>query len=192
MKRGREQFFKYRKYIMFISKIFSVFPKKIQLFFFYFCRNINGKLGIILRYVLLKSIAYKCGDNVAIYPGAYILNPQFLSIGTNVSIHPMCYLECGKKPEDIKIEDDVSIAHGVTIMSTTHTYNKRNINIKDQEIKSKPVLIKSNVWIGAKVTILSGVIIESGCVIGANSVVTKNTEKNGVYVGAPVKKIKIR
>ena len=44
----------------------------------------------------------------------------------------------------------------------------------------------------AKVTITAGITVASGCVIGANAVVTKDTEINGVYVGIPAKKIKTR
>lgn len=192
MRRGREQFSKYKKYILLLSKFYKALPLKVRIYLFERHRNTLGKLGMGLRYALLKAISNECGDNVAIYPGAYILNPQFLCVGTNVSIHPMCYLECGKKAGDITIKNDVSIAHGTTIMSTSHTFKEKIINIKEQEIISSPILIESNVWIGAKVTILSGVTIGSGCVIGANSVVNKNTESNGVYVGAPARRVKSR
>ena len=37
-----------------------------------------------------------------------------------------------------------------------------------------------------------GVTIAKGCVIGANAVVTKDTEPLGIYVGIPAKKIKNR
>jgi len=43
-------------------------------------------------------------------------------------------------------------------------------------------------WRG--VIILPGVTIESGCVIGVGSIVTKNCEANGVYVGNPAKRVK--
>lgn len=190
--RGREQFSKYKKCIMCIVKIYTCLPLKMRLYLFELHRNTRGKIGIGIRYALLKSIASDCGDNVAIYPGAYILNPQYLKIGNNVSIHPMCYLECGKKEGDLIIENDVSIAHGTTIMSTSHVFTDKFKCIKDQGIIVAPVKINSDVWIGAKVTILSGVTIESGVVIGANSVVTKSINDKGIYVGAPARLINKR
>ena len=40
-------------------------------------------------------------------------------------------------------------------------------------------------------TILKGVIIENGCVIGTGSIVTKScAEPNSIYVGVPARKIK--
>jgi acetyltransferase-like isoleucine patch superfamily enzyme len=92
----------------------------------------------------------------------------------------------------VNIEDDVSIAHGVTIMSTSHVHEGINTPIRDQGVSCDSVHIENNTWIGAKVTITAGVTVASGCVIGANAVVTKNTERNGVYVGIPAKKIKER
>lgn len=49
--------------------------------------------------------------------------------------------------------------------------------------------IGNDVWIGDEVTVLGGVSIADGTVIGAGAVVTKNTEPYGIYVGVPAKKI---
>jgi acetyltransferase-like isoleucine patch superfamily enzyme len=156
-------------------------------------RDSRGKIGLVKRYAIIKALAINCGDNVAVYTGAYIMNPQTMEFGNNVSIHPMCYLESGSKGEvGIKIGNDVSIAHGATIMATSHNFNDVDIPIKDQGVTVSSVVIEDNVWIGAKATILSGVTVKSGCIIGANSVVTHDTEENGVYVGAPARKIKSR
>ena len=50
--------------------------------------------------------------------------------------------------------------------------------------------IGSDVWIGARVTILSGVEIKKRVVVGAGSVVTSDLESGYVYGGVPAKKIK--
>ena len=55
---------------------------------------------------------------------------------------------------------------------------------------SKEIKIGSDIWIGARVTILSGVKVENRVVIGAGSVVTKNLQSNYIYAGVPVNKIK--
>ena len=186
-------FEKYKRCILLLVAIVRIFPKCFLKNRFEAHRYSRGILGMIIRYVLLKNLAQKCGDNIAIYPGAYILHPENLIIGNNVSIHPMCYLECGSNAQDcLQIDDDVSIAHGVTIMTTSHIYNIEDTPIKYCPCKREKVHICSNVWIGAKATILLGRTIASGCVIGANSVVTKDTEMNKVYAGAPAREIKNR
>ena len=38
--------------------------------------------------------------------------------------------------------------------------------------------------------ILGGVTIAPGCVIGAGAVVTRSTERDGVYVGVPARRVR--
>ena len=56
----------------------------------------------------------------------------------------------------------------------------------------KKTIIDNNVWIGCSVTILAGVHVSSGCVIGANSVVTKDVNPDEIVVGNPARVIKKR
>jgi acetyltransferase-like isoleucine patch superfamily enzyme len=53
-----------------------------------------------------------------------------------------------------------------------------------------PVIIEDGVWIGDKVTILSGIRIGENSIIGANSLVTKDIDANCVFGGIPAKLIK--
>lgn len=191
--RGREQFKKYRWAILLLISFYKLFPRKRRIKLLEKHRYMKGRFGVGVRYALLKSVAIRCGENVGISEGVFIINPQHLSIGDNVSIHPMCYLECGHNPENgLIIGSDVSIAHGTTIMDTAHSYDDLNIYIKDQPLLTIQTEICSNVWIGAKSTILAGNVVSQGCIIGAGAVVTKSTEKNGVYVGVPAQLIKKR
>ena len=64
--------------------------------------------------------------------------------------------------------------------------------IKEQGLTLLETKICDNVWIGAKATILGGVIINSGAVVGAGAVVTKNVMENAVVTGGPAKNIKFR
>ena len=56
----------------------------------------------------------------------------------------------------------------------------------------KKVTIGDDVWIGAGTTILKGVKIGNGAVIGANSLVNKNIPDNQIWAGNPVKYLKER
>lgn len=191
MSRGRDIFKKNKKFINVIAKVLSLFSKKKQVKMLHFCRFWKGKIGIGIRYCLLKNIAKTCGDNVLIQEGVYLLNPQNLEIGDNVSIHPMCYIECGQEGS-IKIGNDVSIAHSVTILAVSHRFNERNIPIKDQGIEYGTVDIKSNTWIGAKATILKDRTIGEGAIVGANCLVTHDVNDNTIVGGIPNKVIKER
>ena len=49
------------------------------------------------------------------------------------------------------------------------------------------VSIGKNVWIGDKATILPGVTIGDGVIVGANSVVTKDIPHYKIAIGCPAK-----
>lgn len=61
---------------------------------------------------------------------------------------------------------------------------------KRRKLELKPVLIRKNAWIGAKATILPGVIIGENAVVAAGAVVTSDVPKNSVVAGVPAKVIK--
>lgn len=70
--------------------------------------------------------------------------------------------------------------HSKTKSALTHVLNKGNINVGN------------DVWIGYGATIMSGVTIGDGAIIGALSVVTKNVEPYTIVGGNPAKFIKAR
>ncbi len=190
--RGRVQFARYKGVLGVLASLYRALPLNMRKNALERHRNMRGKLGLGLRYAILRSISDSVGDNVAIFPGVFILNPENVVIGNNVSIQPMTYMECGYLKGGITIDDDVSIAHGVTIMATTHRFDSQDVKIRDQGLENKPVHIEENVWIGAKTTILCGVTIGHGSVIGAGTIIKKSVDAEGVYVGAPARRVKGR
>lgn len=187
--RGRDIFSKYKGLILFLSKLVKIFPLCFRKKLFEHYRRTRGVKGIAIRYILLKSIAKKCGDNVSIHPDCYIFNADKLEIGNNVSIHPMCYVEA---IGGLSIGNDVSIAHSVTLLTTGHQFDRYDIPIKDQSFFVEKTTIADNVWLGAKATVLCGITVNAGAVVGAGSVVTHDVEENSVVVGAPAREIKKR
>lgn len=187
--RGRDKFNKFAKLISFLYRFYSLFPQKVREMLFEHYRMTKGIKGLVVRYALLKTLAVNCGTNVSIHPGVYIIRPERISIGNNVSIHPMSYFDA---IGEIIIGNDVSIAHSVTIMSASHNYDRTDIPIKDQGLTAGSTYIADNVWIGAKATILSGKRLNTGCVIAANCVVTKDVEANTIVGGIPNKVLKRR
>ena len=54
------------------------------------------------------------------------------------------------------------------------------------------IIVKNDVWIGATSTIMSGVTIENGAIIGAGAVVTKDVPPYAIVAGNPAKVVKYR
>lgn len=79
--------------------------------------------------------------------------------------------------------------HGIYSGDATHSLPTEQPIMRCLD-SNKEVVISDNVWIGDNVTVLPIVHIGKGCVIGANSVVTKDIPDNCIAVGIPAKVIK--
>jgi acetyltransferase-like isoleucine patch superfamily enzyme len=94
----------------------------------------------------------------------------------------------------IEIGDNVRIGGGTVIYDTDfHSLDYRDrIPCPEiqENVKTSPVLIERNVFIGAHCTILKGVAIGENAIIGACSVVTKDIPANQIWAGNPAKFIR--
>ena len=86
----------------------------------------------------------------------------------------------------------VRIAAHVMMIPANHGTERMDIPIMQQEIELQRITIKDNVWIGAGAKILGGVVINSGAVIGANAVVTRDVPENAIVAGVPGRVIRYR
>jgi acetyltransferase-like isoleucine patch superfamily enzyme len=104
-------------------------------------------------------------------------------IGRHVSVN--CYL-------DVEIGAAALVADHVYVSDFDHNFADVDRPIKDQGIAKSRVRIGPDVWLGTKATVLRGVAIGRGSVIGANSVVTRDVPPYSVAVGAPAHVVKRR
>lgn len=88
--------------------------------------------------------------------------------------------------ERISLGRDVMIGPHTFITDGSHGMAP-GTSVKSQRMTASPVTIEDEVWIGAQVTILSGVRIGRGAVIGAGSVVTHDIPADVVAFGAPAR-----
>jgi acetyltransferase-like isoleucine patch superfamily enzyme len=93
----------------------------------------------------------------------------------------------------VKIGDDTIFGNFVSIHSENHVSSNLTMPIRLQGVSRQGIVIGCNCWIGAKVTILDGVVINDGCIIAAGAVVTKgNYPRNSIIGGVPARIIKSR
>lgn len=155
----------------------------------------------------------KTGEDVRISPLVSITRPELVVIGNHVSIDPWfhctTHLEIG---DYVHISSHVSIIGGNT--GLLRMGNFTNISTGGRIIcvsekfkgdglisapgipvefldlrKTGPVTFENFVNTGANVTVLPGVTLAEGSVIGACSLVTKNTEPWTIYAGVPARAI---
>jgi acetyltransferase-like isoleucine patch superfamily enzyme len=158
----------------------------------------------------------KIGKNVKIDKTVRISNENFISIGNNVTINfntriepitlwkgrkynPQIYIGEGVNIEQcchITCANEVIIGAGTSLlpfsMITDIKHNFENVNkpSNKQGITVKRTIIGENCSIGTGACILPGVTIGKHCIVGANSVVSKDIPDYSVVVGIPAKIIK--
>lgn len=137
----------------------------------------NSVRGLFYRYLY----RIKMGRGSVIHMGAFVEKPRWISIGDHTLINPNCILDGRSR---LTIGNNVDIAMQVAIFTLGH-----DIRANDYAPKGAPVVIEDRVAIFSRATILPGVHIGEGAVIGAGSVVTRDVEAYTVVAGNPARKI---
>ncbi|MBD5434840.1 MAG: acyltransferase [Treponema sp.] len=121
------------------------------------------------------------GKNVYISRNIDVRSPWRCRIGNNVVINKRCVLD-GRGGVDIG--SNVDIAQDVQIWSAEH-----NVNSINHEMICAPIVIKDNVWIASRASVLPGVTIGEGAVVACGAVVIKDVLPYTIVGGIPAKKI---
>ena len=147
--------------------------------------EINNKYNTPQQIVELfsKLTATQVDKSFRCFPPFYTDCGKNIKIGKNVFINACCRFQ---DQGGIEIGDGSLIGHNTTIATLNHDFNPN----KRANLHPSPVKIGKNVWIGSDSTILPGVEIGDGAVIGAGSIVTKSIPANSIAVGNPARVIK--
>jgi acetyltransferase-like isoleucine patch superfamily enzyme len=186
--RGREIFAKVEPLLNFGVRILHLFPRGLVESTWWMVEALPGVLGHGIRYMYAKRLCKSCGRNVKIDRRADIRHWENLSIGNNVAIHEMAYIDARG---GIEIKDDCSIGFSSATLSFDHTFwTDPNVKFRDAPLILKPISIGPDAGTGFGVCVLGGVTISQRIMVGANAVVTKDLLEPGIYAGIPAKKIK--
>jgi acetyltransferase-like isoleucine patch superfamily enzyme len=149
---------------------------------------------------------------VRIHDTVHIRSPERLSLSPGVFIDAGVVLHCGGmdwSPHDggiligpnayigpnstlfgaagIEIGESALISPGVVITSHQHSYARTDMDIRLQPLRFGRVVIERDVWIGANATVLPGVRLGTGSVVGAGAVVTHDVCPRTVVLGIPAR-----
>jgi maltose O-acetyltransferase len=137
-----------------------------------------------IRAYILKRLFRRFGENVNIEPKVIFYNMSESEIGDNSGIG------IGSFVGHVKIGSDVMIGEHFMAVSQNHEFSDVTIPMRLQGLqKNKPITIEDDVWIGSRVTLLPGITVGRGVIVGAGSVVTKSVPPYSIVGGNPAREI---
>lgn len=145
-------------------------------FFNYLITNIPSHT---IRQAYLRYFGAKIGRQAAIMMGTKVLGIRALQIGNRSGVGFNCLLDARG---GLIIDDDVVIASDVHIITAGH-----RIDSDDFSVEVSPVRIAHHAWVASRSTVLKGVNIGIGGVVGACSLVTRDVDDMAIVAGTPAK-----
>ena len=165
----------------------------------------DGFIDAMMRKVIWQAISRRCGAGLQVGSGAGFKHPETFEIGSgvfigaqayiqgrydgtcrigdNVWIGPQAYMDA----RDLVIEDHVGWGPGAKILGSTHTAVPVDVPVIRTDLQIKPVRIGAWADVGTNATILPGVNVGKGAIIGAGAVVVSDVEPFSVVAGVPAK-----
>lgn len=136
------------------------------------------------RRFLLCLFGAKLGRGVAVYPRARIWAPWLLQCDDMVAIANDVEIY---NPSLVSLGSHAIISQGAYLCGATHDYDD-----PDFPLISKPIIVGNYAWVCARSTVMPGVTLNDGTVLGLGSIATRDLKAWSVYAGLPAKFIKER
>jgi maltose O-acetyltransferase len=153
-------------------------------------RVIPGEFGFELRTRLLGRRFKRAGPGLRIFPGVRLFGVEHLAVGAHCGFGLDTTIQAHG---GVEIGDDVMLGPGVKVWSVNHVFADPGRPVIEQGYEHKPVIIGSNVWIGANSFVMPGAHIGEGVIVSAGSVVgAKFVEPYSVMAGNPARRIGVR
>ena len=136
--------------------------------------------------VILESIPIK-GEAIQLNGDVVMTHPRNVVLGSNVHVGTNAWFY---SLGGLIIGDNVHISRNVTIYTANHNYI--GALPYDDTFHLKPVIIKKNTWIGMNVSIVPGVTIGEGAIIGLGTVISKDVPDFAIVGNPPYRILKER
>ena len=112
-----------------------------------------------------------------------------ISIGAKTVMGQECTISAYQR---VSIGRECIIADRAMLIDFDHGMVEVERPIREQGIYKRDVTLGHNVWLGYGACVLRGVAVGDNCVIGTNSVVTRDVAENAVVGGVPARVIRMR
>lgn len=184
---GRSVFTKLWPFLKALVFLFRYLPGFLHSFLWSLTTAFSGSIAVLFRYLSFSARVGHFDKNSYIGTHVVLKNIKSVHVGENFSLHDFCYVDA---IGGVTIGNNVSIAHGSSLISFNHTWGNTELPIKYNPIKEGAIIIEDDVWIGCGVRIMPGITIGKRSIVGAGSVVTKDVPANTIVGGMPAEFIK--
>ena len=133
---------------------------------------------------LLRFFGAKVGRGVSVHGGARIWLPHNLEIGEHSWVGDLANIYC---VAPIRIGAHAVVSEAAFLCTAEH-----DISDPRFELKTAPITIGDNAWVGSRAIVLPGRTVGEGAVVAAGAVVTKDVAPWTVVAGNPARVIKTR
>ncbi|MFW2333950.1 acyltransferase [Ilumatobacter sp.] len=108
-----------------------------------------------------------------------------LRIGRHCYVNTNCQVDASA---EVTIGDQVYLSQDVCIITNTHVIG--DAHQRAGSLTAAPVSIGDGTWVGARTTILPGVVIGAGSIVAAGAVVTADVRPDTIVAGVPARVVK--
>jgi putative colanic acid biosynthesis acetyltransferase WcaF len=138
------------------------------------------------RVSLLRLFGARIGRHVHIHASCRVWAPWQLEIGSFVGIGEGVHIY---NMAQVTVGDEAVISQGAHLCGGTHDYASSNF-----QLQAVPIAVGARAWICTEAFVGPGVLVPTGCVLGARAVLMKTPAEGAwrVYAGNPAKYIKAR
>lgn len=157
-----------------------------------------------------KKLFDSIGEDVRISKSAEITRPHLVKLGNHIAIDMGVYMSVSAELGDyihiaphvciiggaeakLIMESFTGIAAGSKIICAGDDYKTGIlcplVSTKYRRIINKPIVFKKFSCVGVNSIVMPGVVLAEGSVLGAGSLLTRDTEPWTIYVGSPAKAI---
>ena len=137
-----------------------------------------------LRVGLLRAFGARIGAGVVIKPSVDVKYPWHLVIGDDCWIGEHCWID---NLTTVRLGNNVCVSQGTYFCTGNHNWSDPAFGLR-----MAPIQLGDGAWAGAKCILTPGVVLETGAIAAAGSVVSGTVPEFEIYAGNPARFVRRR
>jgi acetyltransferase-like isoleucine patch superfamily enzyme len=170
----------------------------------------RGALDTIMRRAILRALSRRFGYGVQVEPGVGFTHPETFEVGNGVFIGSQSFIQgrfdgrciigdhvwLGPQSyfdaRDLVIDEYVGWGPGAKVLGSTHTGIPADVPVIQTDLVIRSVRVEAWADIGTNATLLPGVTVGRGSIVGAGAVVVDDVPPYAIVAGVPARFIRWR